>query len=135
MPYLQGPRSELDTRAYAGVNTDQNTGRRNVSLSSVTGSADDETVLELKNVGWAHKVVVWPRSGTLHGEISVDGTNWQTVFWRSATSQTSNVYDLVASDAITGGIFYIDGDGPTAPFVRFRQNGATAARADVFIQA
>jgi len=133
MPYI-GTVSEFSEAAYAGRNIDKNYGRRNVSMKSAVGTGDDDVILLLENVGWARKIVVWPRSGTVEGQMSVDGVTWTTVYWRNGTARVDDQYRLDTGNTLTGSIYFIDGDGPSGPFIRFRQVGGTAARADVFLQ-
>jgi len=140
MAFLPGLQSVLDvSTGYSGVNSSINNGRRNVSMVSTLGTGDGNQILRLNDIGWASKVQLWVKSGTVIPQISVTGldTDWTTggFYWRRSSDSSSNRYPLIAPTAISSPhTYFIDGKGPSVPFIRFIQTGSTAAQVHVSLQ-
>jgi len=139
MPLIPGETAVFDSTAngYAGHNGSANVAKRHVSMKSSTGVNDGDVLLLLEDVGWATKVLIWPRAGAIKVEVSMTGLagDWPSVgfYLRKANDDVSERYPLVSPTSITPGVLAFL-DEPHAPFIRLLQVGATPARADVFLQ-
>lgn len=104
---------------------------RSKTLTSPLGSADNEVLLTLSNVGWHKNITIWA-FGTVRHEISYDGETWTSgPFWRKGTASG---YSYTGPAALDAGLFFIGaGIGMSFPYHRFIQDSASASRVRVHL--
>jgi len=112
---------DSDVIGTGGVQGDQNIGRRNVQVVSPPGTAQSAVILELRNIGWAVRVVV-NVEGDVKGEVSWDGVSYRPAgYFRQVSASAST---LVPAASLDDNIFFLNGaaQDPCYAFMRFTEN-------------